>query len=42
VLDLGRADRSYILDSMRNPPFLSKYWMEMAEEAKKRAGDKPE
>jgi predicted amidohydrolase len=42
VLDLERADRSYILDSMRNPPFLSKYWMEMAEEVKKRAGDKPE
>jgi predicted amidohydrolase len=42
VLDLERADRSYILDSMRNPPFLRKYWAEMAEEVKKRAGDKPE
>jgi len=26
VLDLVRADRTYILDSMKNPPFLSKHW----------------
>lgn len=29
VLDLERADRSYILDSMQNPPFLREYWREM-------------
>ena len=42
VLDLERADRSYILDSMRNPPFLAKYWREMVEEAKARADLRPE
>ena len=36
VLDLSRADRSYILDSMNNPPFLSKYWQQMVEEMKTR------
>ena len=38
VLDISRADRSYIIDSMNNPPFLSKYWKEMIEEMKARAG----
>lgn len=38
VLDLARADRSYVLDSMRNPPFLSKYWERMIEEMKNRPG----
>ncbi len=33
VLDLARADRSYILDSMENPPFLRKYWQEIATKA---------
>jgi len=42
VLDLSRADRSYIQDSMKNPPFLSKYWVEMIEELKSRANMKPE
>jgi predicted amidohydrolase len=37
VLDLSRADRSYVLDSMNNPPFLTKYWKEMVEETKARA-----
>jgi predicted amidohydrolase len=37
VLDLSRADRSYVIDSMNNPPFLSRYWQEMVEEVKKRA-----
>ena len=37
ALDISRADRSYILDSMKNPPFLSKYWKEMVEEMKARA-----
>ncbi|MGH9942134.1 MAG: carbon-nitrogen hydrolase family protein [Pyrinomonadaceae bacterium] len=38
VLDISHADRSYIIDSMSNPPFLSKYWKEMVEEMKARAG----
>lgn len=42
VLDLARADRSYILDSMKNPPFLSPYWRQMVEETKKRKDLKPE
>jgi predicted amidohydrolase len=37
VLDLTRADRSYIRDSMRNPPFLAEHWQRMiaAVEARK-------
>lgn len=42
VLDLSRADRSYVIDSMHNPPFLSRYWQEMVEEMKKRADAKVE
>ena len=42
VLDLARADRSYVLDSLRNPPFLAAYWQQMIEETKKRADLKPE
>jgi len=42
VLDMERADRSYILDSMENPSFLKKYWQEMVEEMKSRANLKPE
>jgi predicted amidohydrolase len=42
VLDLSRADRSYVLDSMQNPPFLSKYWRSMVKEVKERADMKPE
>jgi predicted amidohydrolase len=26
TLDLSRADRSYVLDSMKNPPFMAKHW----------------
>ena len=37
VLDLSRADRSYILDSTRNPPFLAAYWQKMIEDMKARA-----
>jgi len=37
VLDLSRATRRYVLDSMANPPFLAKYWQEMIEETKARA-----
>lgn len=42
VLDLARADRSYVLDSMSNPPFLRRYWREMVEEVKARADAKCE
>ena len=42
VLDLARATRSYVLDSTKNPPFLSKYWQEMIVEMKARADMKPE
>jgi len=41
VLDLSRADRSYALASMKNPPFLSQYWTAMIEEMKARANLKP-
>lgn len=34
VLDLKRADRSYIQDSLKNPPFLAKYWQQMIAEVK--------
>ena len=42
VLDISRADRSYIQDSMKNPPFLAKYWTAMVEEVRARAHIKPE
>ena len=42
VLDLSRADRSYILDTMINPPFLAKYWQQMVDEAIARKDLKPE
>jgi len=42
VLDLSRADRSYVLDSMENPPFLGKYWRQMIEEMRTRKDLKPE
>jgi predicted amidohydrolase len=42
VLDLTRADRSYVLDSMKNPPFLSKFWGEIIGEMKTRMDNKPE
>jgi predicted amidohydrolase len=41
VLDMQRADRSYILDSMEHPPFLRRHWVEMVEEVKRRAVTKP-
>lgn len=37
VLDLDRADRSYVQDSMAHPPFLARHWAAMVEEARKRA-----
>jgi predicted amidohydrolase len=42
VLDLERADRSYALDSLKDPPFLRRYWEEMLHEIKARANLKPE
>jgi hypothetical protein len=42
VLDLSRADRGYILDSLANPPFLRDHWRRMVEEVKARAGLRPE
>lgn len=42
VLDLSRADRSYALDSLREPPFLRKHWEEMIREMRSHANDKPE
>lgn len=41
VLDLSRADRAYVLDSLRHPPFLAKHWGRMLAEVKARAGLKP-
>lgn len=41
TLDLSRADRSYILDSLQNPPFLRKYWREMVKAVKAQAGTAP-
>jgi len=42
VLDLARADRSYILDSLKNPPFLAPYWQQMVEDVKARKDMKPQ
>jgi predicted amidohydrolase len=42
VLDLSRATRSYVLDSLQDPPFLSRYWSEMVRETEARKDLKPE
>jgi predicted amidohydrolase len=42
VLDISRADRAYALDSMKNPPFLAKFWQQMVEETKARKDLQPE
>ena len=42
VLDLDRADRGYILDSLNDPPFLRPHWEAMLKEVKARADLKPE
>jgi predicted amidohydrolase len=42
VLDIARADRKYILDSLKHPPFLSEYWKKIVEETTARADMKPE
>lgn len=36
VLDLSRADRSYVRDSLEHPPFLAAHWRRMVEEAEAR------
>jgi predicted amidohydrolase len=41
VLDLGRADRGYALDSLASPPFLRPYWEAMIRKARERARLKP-
>ena len=42
VLDPERADRGYGLDSLKDPPFLRRYWEEMLKEIKNRADLKPQ
>ena len=42
VLDLARADRSYALDSLNDPPLLRRHWEAMVKEVKARADLKPE
>lgn len=42
VLDLERADRNYVLDSLKDPPFLRSYHEEMIRALKERANLKPE
>jgi predicted amidohydrolase len=42
VLDLERADRSYVRDSLQNPPFLRPYWESMLPAIKARADLRPE
>jgi hypothetical protein len=41
VLDLARADRGYIKDSLKDPPFLAPYWKQMVRAVQKRAHLKP-
>jgi hypothetical protein len=41
VLDLDRADRSYIKDSLQAPPFLARHWQEMLRAVRARADLKP-
>jgi predicted amidohydrolase len=42
VLDLSRADRSYVRDSMTNPPFLADHWRRMIADVEARKDDTPE
>jgi predicted amidohydrolase len=41
TLDLARADRSYILDSLASPRFLRRHWQAMIREVKARANRRP-
>jgi predicted amidohydrolase len=42
VLDLSRADRSYVRDSMQNPPLLAPYWQQMIKAVKANKDSRPE
>lgn len=42
TLDLPRADRSYVRDSLQDPPFLRPHWERVLAEVKSRAHLKPE
>jgi len=42
MLDLERADRSYALDSLNDPPFLRPYWEEILKAVNGRKDLKPE
>jgi len=42
TLDLERADRSYVLDSLKDPPFLRHYWEEMLQKLNERKDVRPE
>ncbi|HOS42385.1 MAG TPA: nitrilase-related carbon-nitrogen hydrolase [Armatimonadota bacterium] len=42
VLDLDRADRSYVLDSLKDPPFLQGHWATMIAEMRARKDEWPE
>lgn len=42
VLDLSRADRSYVRDSMKNPPFLAEHWKRMIADVEARKDERPE
>ncbi len=41
VLDLSRATRSYVRDSMSHPPFLAKYWQQMIDDVIARKDQRP-
>lgn len=42
TLDLERASRRYVRDSLESPPFLKPYWERMMAEVRQRADQKPE
>lgn len=42
TLDLSRATRSYVRDSMQNPPFLAPFWTSMVAEVRARADQPPQ
>ncbi len=42
TLDMERADRGYVLDSLKDPPFLRHYWEEMARQVMQRKDLRPE
>ena len=42
VLDLARADRSYVRDSLKNPPFLAEHWRRMVADVEARKDVTPE